>query len=138
MVVDQCPGCGNNHLDLFQAGFARLADISRGIIPISWDFVPCGITSPIVLKNKSGTSPWWFSMQVQNSNIAVASLEVSTDAGRTWQRTQRQPYNFFENSAGFRTDFVDVRVTSTSGQTIIVRNVSIASETTRTAASNFT
>lgn len=137
MIVDQCPGCGNNHLDLFPEGFAKLADPSKGVIPISWDFVPCGISTPIVLKNKSGTSANWFSMQVQNANVAVASLEVSTDGGKTWSQTKRQTYNYFENSAGYGTQSVDVRVTSTSGESIVVKDVSIAENTTKTASGNF-
>ncbi|KAJ4987476.1 Expansin-YoaJ 1 [Stagonosporopsis vannaccii] len=137
MIVDQCPGCGDNHLDLYPAGFAALAEPKEGVIPISWDFVPCGISSPIVLKNKSGTSPYWFSMQVQNANVAVASLEVSIDGGKTWQKTQRQTYNYFENAAGFGTQSVDVKVTSKSGQSIVVKNVSIAPESTKTASGNF-
>ncbi|KAF2999379.1 hypothetical protein E8E13_006479 [Curvularia kusanoi] len=137
MVTDECPGCGTNHLDLYPAGFAKLADPSKGVIPISWDFVPCGITTPLVLKNKSGTSPYWFSMQVQNANVAVASLEVSTDGGKTWKQTQRQTYNYFENASGFGTQSVDVRVTSTSGQSIVVKDVSIAALSTKTASANF-
>lgn len=44
MVVDQCPGCGENHLDLFQDCFAELADISKGIIDVTWEYVDCPIT----------------------------------------------------------------------------------------------
>ncbi|KAF1915341.1 RlpA-like double-psi beta-barrel-protein domain-containing protein-containing protein [Ampelomyces quisqualis] len=137
MVVDQCPGCGNNHLDLYPDAFKKLADPSKGIISVSWDFVPCGITSPIVLKNKSGTSKFWFSMQVMNANVAIAKLEVSTDGGNTWKATTRQPYNFFENPAGFGADMVDVKVTSTNGKSIITKGVSIASDSMKTCAGNF-
>lgn len=136
MVVDQCPGCGSNHLDLFPDPFAKLADPSKGVISVSWDYVPCGITTPIVLKNKSGTSKYWFSMQVMNANVGVTKLEVSTDGGTSWKATTRQPYNFFENSAGFGTDKVDVRVTGVNGKTVIVKGVSIASESTVTASGN--
>ncbi|KAF2715297.1 carbohydrate-binding module family 63 protein [Pleomassaria siparia CBS 279.74] len=137
MIVDQCPGCGLNHLDLFPDAFAKLAQPSTGVIPVSWSFVPCGITTPLILKNKSGTSQYWFSMQVENANVRVSTLEVSTDGGSTWQATTRQPYNFFENSSGFGTDTVDVKVTSVDGKTVTVNSVSIASGTTKTAASNF-
>jgi expansin (peptidoglycan-binding protein) len=137
MVVDQCPGCGANHLDLYPDGFKKLADPSKGIIAVSWDFVPCGITTPLVLKNKSGTSKFWFSMQVMNANVGVAKLEVSTDGGASWKATTRQPYNFFENSAGFGTDAVDVRITSTNGKTVVVKSVSIASNSLKTAGGNF-
>lgn len=136
MVVDQCPGCGNNQLDLFPDTYAKLAP-TPGIIPVSWSFVPCGITTPIQLKNKEGTSKNWFSMQVRNSNVRVAKLEVSIDGGETWKGTTRQPYNFFENSSGFGMDTVDVKVTSVDGKTVEVKGVSTAPNTVKAAGSNF-
>jgi expansin (peptidoglycan-binding protein) len=137
MVVDQCPGCGPNHLDLFPDAFAKLASPSAGVIPVSWEEVPCGITTPIVLKNKSGTSPYWFSMQVMNANVKIAKLEVSTDGGKSWKSTTRKAYNFFENPAGFGTQTVDVRVTSASGQAIVVKGVDVKPDSLKTAGSNF-
>ncbi|KAF2184636.1 carbohydrate-binding module family 63 protein [Zopfia rhizophila CBS 207.26] len=137
MVVDQCPGCGNNHLDLFPDAFAKLADPSKGVIPVSWSIVPCDITSPIVLKNKEGTSKYWFSMQVMNSNVPVSKLEVSTDGGKTWQGTTRKEYNFFENPSGFGTDTVDVKVTSVNGGSITVKNCGVVPSSKITASSNF-
>jgi expansin (peptidoglycan-binding protein) len=129
--------CGPNHLDLYPEAFAKLASPSKGVINVSWDTVPCGITTPIVLKNKSGTSKFWFSMQVMNSNVAVSKLEVSTDSGKTWKATTRKPYNFFENPAGFGTDSVDVKITSEGGKEIVVKGVSIEANSKKTAAGNF-
>ncbi|KAG8168364.1 hypothetical protein KVR01_001113 [Diaporthe batatas] len=137
MVVDKCPECEQGHLDLFQDGFAKIGSIPAGRIATSYTEIPCGISSPIVLHNKSGTSAYWFSMQVVNSNMPVSKLEVSTDGGKTWQATTRTDYNFFEKSSGFGTSTVDVRVTSTSGSTITVSKVSVASDSKATAASNF-
>ncbi|KAK1600639.1 rare lipoprotein A [Colletotrichum navitas] len=137
MIVDECPECIESHLDLFQDAFAQLGSLSDGIISTSYIFVNCGITSPIKLHNKSGTSAYWFSMQVLNHNEPVSALEVSTDGGSTWEKTTRQPYNFFENPSGFGTDSVDVRVTAESGKTVIVRNVSVKSDSEHNAASNF-
>ena len=76
-------------------------------------------------------------MQVMNSNVRVSKLEVSTDGGGTWQGTTRKFYNYFENSDGFGTERVDVKVTSINGGTIVVTGVSIAPESQTTAASNF-
>ncbi|KAK2005132.1 barwin-like endoglucanase [Colletotrichum falcatum] len=137
MIVDECPECTKGHLDLFQDTFAQLGSLSDGVISTSYQFVKCGITSPIKLHNKSGTSAYWFSMQVLNHNEPVSTLEVSTDGGSSWKKTTRQPYNFFENSSGFGTDSVDVRVTSESGKTVIVKNVSVKSDSEHNAASNF-
>ncbi|KAH6691690.1 rare lipoprotein A [Plectosphaerella plurivora] len=137
MIVDKCPECDEGHLDLFQNGFEKLGTLSAGIISTSYTFVDCGITSPIVLKNKSGTSPYWFSMQVVNASERVSKLEVSTDGGKTWAGTSRQDYNFFEQPSGFGTSSVDVRVTSLSGKTVVVKGVKVASDAQTTASSNF-
>lgn len=135
-IVDECPGCDTNHLDLFEDAFAELADTSEGVIDITWDYVDCGISSPLVLHNKDGTSQYWFSMQVVNSDERVASLEVSTDGGSTWQGTTRQDYNFFQQSSGFGADTVDVKVTSVSGTEVVVNDVGVASGSSITAGSN--
>ncbi|KAI9152243.1 Expansin-YoaJ [Paramyrothecium foliicola] len=137
MIVDKCSECSPGHLDLFMNAFGQLEDPGKGLVSTSHKFVPCGITSPIKLQNKSGTSAWWFSMQVVNANEPVASLEVSTDGGRTWQGTQRRDYNFFENPSGFRTERVDVRVRSITGKVITVRNVGVVSDSSVTAGGNF-
>ncbi|KAE8350946.1 RlpA-like double-psi beta-barrel-protein domain-containing protein-containing protein [Aspergillus coremiiformis] len=136
MIVDKCPECDANHLDLFQNAFTELADISKGIIDITWSYVPCGITTPLILKNKEGTSAHWFSMQVVNANEAVTKFEVSTDGGNTWQGTTRSDYNFFENTSGFGTQTVDVRVTGISGKVVTVQNVGVVGGTTFTASGN--
>ncbi|KAL4900166.1 RlpA-like double-psi beta-barrel-protein domain-containing protein-containing protein [Aspergillus multicolor] len=137
MIVDKCPECAPTHLDLFESAFTDLASASEGQIPISYSFTSCAITTPLTLRNKSGTSAYWFSMQVVNANGAVKSLEVSTDGGSTWQSTTRSDYNYFENSSGFGTDSVDVRVTGADGGVITVKNVSVASGESVTADGNF-
>ncbi|TLD29835.1 barwin-like endoglucanase [Venturia nashicola] len=137
MVTDQCPNCGTNHLDLYQDAFPHVGPVSAGIIPVTWSIVPCGITTPLKIRNKVGTSKYWFSMQVVNSNTEVKALDVSTDGGRTWKATARQPYNYFENNSGFGTDTVTVRITSSNGKTITLENMSVASESSKMASSNF-
>jgi hypothetical protein len=91
----------------------------------------------LVVHNKDGVSAYWFSMQVVNANKGVKSLEVSTDGGSTWQATARQDYNFFENSMGFGTTTVDVKVTSVDGDVVIVKDVNVSSGDSTTASSNF-
>jgi hypothetical protein len=76
-------------------------------------------------------------MQVVNANKRVTSLEVSTDGGKTWQQTTRQSYNFFENSSGFGTSSVDVKVTSVDGDVVIVNDVQVTPDSVVTASANF-
>ena len=58
-VVDKCPECATTNLDLFESAFTKIGDRNAGIIPITWNQVPCGITTPLTVRNKSGTSQWW-------------------------------------------------------------------------------
>ena len=135
--MDECPGCGLNHLDLFPDAFADLANPTTGVIDVTWDYVDCPITSALSVHNKEGVSAYWFSMQVVNANKAVASLDVSTDGGSTWQTTTRQTYNFFEASSGFGTTTVDIKITSVDGDVVIVNDVTVSSGASTEASSNF-
>jgi expansin (peptidoglycan-binding protein) len=75
-------------------------------------------------------------MQVVNANEPVSALEASTDGGSTWIATTRTSYNYFEYTSGFGTDTVDVRVTGSSGNTVIVENVSCSTTSEIIADSN--
>lgn len=136
MIVDQCPECATGHFDLFQDAFAELSAISAGVIDISYSYTSCDIDGPLKLKNKEGTSEYWFSMQVVNAGEEVTKLEVSTDGGSNWQSTTRTYYNYFENTSGFGQSSVDVRVTGKSGKTVIVKDVGCESGAEVTASSN--
>lgn len=78
MIVDECPGCGQNHLDLFPDAFSELAPQSEGVINVSWSYVDCSITSPLQIYLKSGVSAYWFSAQVVNVNKVSFSWPVNT------------------------------------------------------------
>jgi len=68
MIVDKCPGCGVDHLDLFQNAFAELAPMTKGVIDVNWEHVDCPISSPLQVHLQSGASEWWFSAQVINAD----------------------------------------------------------------------
>lgn len=137
MITDQCPGCGTNHLDLYENAFTQLAAKSAGIIDVTWDYVSCPITSPLWVHMKSGVSANWFSAQVVNAKQRVSKLEVSTDSGKTWKAATRQTYNYFEISSGSGATTAWIRVTSVGGSTVTVKNVSQTSDAKATATANF-
>ncbi|KAI8234695.1 hypothetical protein K4K57_010878 [Colletotrichum sp. SAR 10_99] len=139
MVVDKCPqGCGAGQLDLFPDAFAKLDDPNKGEIKVQWEQVPCGITTPIVVRNKEGTSKWWFSMQVMNHNYPVTKFEVSADGGKTWQSIVRQDYNYWQKSSGdgFNVDTVSVRVTCSNGKQVVINNVGTTEKAQFKASAN--
>ncbi|PNP81330.1 hypothetical protein FNYG_05362 [Fusarium nygamai] len=136
MIVDKCPECDPGHLDLFPDAFKAVGG-TDGIVKTLYKFVECGITTPLVLHNKEGTSANWFSIQVVNANEPVKSVQVSTDGGSTWKSTERKDYNFFENPSGFGKTSVDVKVTSSTGKSVVVKNVGVTAGAQYKASSNF-
>lgn len=40
-VTDTCPACDSTKLDLSNTAFAQLAPLSKGILQITWSWVPC-------------------------------------------------------------------------------------------------
>ncbi|KAK1086894.1 hypothetical protein LTR48_003110 [Friedmanniomyces endolithicus] len=116
MIVDECPGCGTNHLDLFPTAFSALASPSAGIIDVTWDYVPCPVTGPLQIHMKSGVSEYWFSAQVVNAHRRTSKMEISSGVGA--------------NSAW-------IRVTSQTGTTVVVKNVPMTSDAIVTAGGNY-
>ena len=135
-IVDECPGCGPNHLDLFPDAYAQLSP-NPGIIDVSWDYAPCTeVTGPLTIHMKSGSTQYWLSAQVVNGNDRTANLEYSTD-GNTWQEMTRQDYNFFQSNGAPGSKSVSFRATSFGGSQVVVKNVQISSDGVATAASNY-
>jgi expansin (peptidoglycan-binding protein) len=101
MVNDQCPECVNDHLDL-STSYAGSVDkdwATKGIFDITWDFVPCPVAGKLQYKNKSGSSAYYFALQVRNSVLPIDTLEVSSNSGKTWTNVQRTDYNFFTSTS---------------------------------------
>lgn len=137
-IVDECPGgCAGTTFDLFPTAFSSLALPSAGEIPITWDYITCQITTPFKLRTKTGSSQYWFAIQVYNANQAITKLEVSSDSGSTWKSCVRQTYNYWLLASGTGSATVWVRVTAKGGKVVTTKKVPTAEEQTVTATSNF-
>lgn len=116
-------------MNLFEEGYRKLIPEPsfRDRIDINWNVVSCAFSSPLAVQNKEGTSSYWFSIQVQNSNWPVDTVHVSTDGGNTWENTVSRDYNFFERQkgGGFGTDMVDLKISCFGGGVVYVRDVEI-------------
>ncbi|RMY96989.1 hypothetical protein D0864_04956 [Hortaea werneckii] len=142
MIVDQCPGCGDNHLDLFPDAFKALEDPSVGVMDITWDYVSCPtdiipVSEPLSIHMKSGVSQYWFSAQVVGARRRTAKLEVSTDQGNTWQEAKRTTYNFFEISSGVGASSAWIRATSHVGTTVVVKDVQMTGDSVTKGPKNY-
>jgi expansin (peptidoglycan-binding protein) len=117
-IVDLCPGCEKGHLDLSMEAFAKIADVSAGRVPVSWQVVPCDVSGPVEYRYKEGSSQYWTAIQVRNHRLPITSLEVQL--GGAWQSVARSDYNYFVDAAGVgTTSGFAVRITASDGQEIV-------------------
>jgi expansin (peptidoglycan-binding protein) len=116
-IVDLCPGCEQGHLDLSQQAFAQIADVSAGKVPITWKVVPCDVTGNVEYEIKDGSSQYWTAIQVRNSRLPVAKLEWMQSG--TWTDVSRATYNYFVVSSGVGPGSYQVRITSSTGETLV-------------------
>jgi expansin len=116
-IVDQCPECAQGALDLSQQAFAKIADVSAGRVPITWEVVACGVTGPIQYHFKDGSSQWWTAIQIRNHRVPVTKVEVKKSGG-AWTDVGRVDYNYFVVSGGVGPGAFGVRVTGLTGSTV--------------------
>ncbi|MBI5538176.1 MAG: hypothetical protein HY898_35970 [Deltaproteobacteria bacterium] len=116
-IVDQCPECSVGQIDLSQEAFAKIADIPRGIVPITWSFVPCSVQGPIVYHFMNGSTQWWTAVQIRNHQHAIQKLEY---LGSDWRfhSVPRLDYNFFVQASGMGPGPYTFRVTDIHGHVL--------------------
>lgn len=113
-IVDQCPGCEQGHLDLSQQAFAKIADVSAGNVPITWEVVACDVMGPVDYHIKDGSSQYWTALQVRNSKYAISKLEWKTGTA-AYADVTRADYNYFIVDTGVGPGPYMVRITSSTG-----------------------
>ncbi len=134
-VVDLCPECEKGHLDLSEEAFAKLADVSLGIVPVTWKVVECDVTGNLKYDYKDGVSQYWFALQVTNSRLPIKSLELKVNGA--FVNVGRESYNYFVDGSGSGPGPVTVRVTSIDGQQLIDTLPAAAANVTSTGAAQF-
>ncbi len=116
-IVDECPECEPGHLDLSQQAFAQIADVSAGKVPITWQVVACDVSGNVAYEIKDGSSQYWTAIQVRNARLPVAKLEWMQ--GGSWTDVSRADYNYFVVASGVGPGSYQVRITSSTGETLV-------------------
>ena len=117
-VVDKCPECAADHIDLSREAFAKIARIEDGRVPITFTFVECEIASKLRYRYKEGSSRWWTAIQVLDHRVPLAKLEIQKDGA--WVEATRMDYNYFlvEDGAGPQPTGLALRITAVDGQVV--------------------
>ena len=116
-IVDQCPECPAGNIDFSPLAFAKLDDVAKGRIPITWTYVACAVTGPIVYHFKDGSNAWWTAVQIRNHRYGIAKLEYVDDSG-AWVDVPRLDYNYFVAASGMGPGPYSFRVTDVNGAVV--------------------
>lgn len=135
-IVDQCPGCETGHLDLSQEAFAKIADVSAGNVPITWQVVACNTSGPVDYRIKDGSSQYWTAIQVRNAKYAISKLEWKTGSA-SYADVTRADYNYFVIGSGVGPGPYMVRITSSTGAVLEDSLPVVAASTDVTGAAQF-
>lgn len=116
-IVDRCPECQTGDVDFSPQAFEILAPLPQGRIPITWTYVPCDVSGPVIYYFDPGSNQWWSSIQVRNHRHEIARLEARDESG-TWQELKRQNHNFFCYTSGLGPGPYTLRITDIYGQSL--------------------
>lgn len=134
-VVDSCPTCGADHIDLSAEAFDLVADPQQGIVPVVYRSIACPVAGPLAVKQKEGSNPWWLALQPRDHRHAVATVEIRESGATAWQAAARQDYNYFLIESGAPAGLdppLDVRITDVHGKVVVALDLiaTIAAGTT--------
>ncbi len=117
-VVDRCPDCEANHIDLSAQAFAKIADPTLGQVAITYRAVACNVDGPMSYRVKEGSSQYWTAIQVRNHRLPIAKLEYLKDGAFT--DMPREDYNYFVDSSGvgMQPSGISLRITAVDGQVV--------------------
>jgi len=118
-VVDQCPGCPEGDVDMSQEAFAKIAQLSAGWVPISWQLVSVPLDGPIVYHFKDGSNQWWTAVQIRNHRNPILKLEYHDTSSSVFQEVPRFDYNYFIKTDGMGPGPYTFRVTDTLGNVLL-------------------
>ena len=136
-IVDQCPNCPLHRIDLSREAFAEIADLSLGVVPISWQLISYPLSGPIVYHFKDGSNAWWTAVQIRNHSNPIAKFEYQ-DSGGTFHEVPRTAYNYFvQSSPGMGAGPYTFRVTDYFGHTIVDTGIPLIADGDVTGSTQF-
>jgi expansin (peptidoglycan-binding protein) len=123
-VTNLCPECPRGHLDLTNEAFAKVDDLAKGKVAISYRAVDDpALPGPLTVRVKEGSSQWWLALLVDRHGNALRSVEVS--GGATWKALSRTDYNYWLAPSGAGKGPFSVRVTDVRGHRVTVRGIAL-------------
>jgi expansin (peptidoglycan-binding protein) len=117
-ISDVCPECRTGDLDLSAEAFALIADPVAGRVPITWQVVTAPVSGPVQYRYKEGSTRYWTAVQVRNSRLPIARLQIWPTGASGWIDVVRTDYNYFVHAATVDAGPIHVRVTASTGAVV--------------------
>ncbi|HTU06913.1 MAG TPA: expansin EXLX1 family cellulose-binding protein [Trebonia sp.] len=126
-VIDQCPGCGDGHIDLSETAFSALAPLNQGLINVTYQpLVNPSLPGPVSLVVKQGSSPYWLALLAMNTGNPLTSVQVQSASGGGWYNLVQASYNYWVAQSGAGAGPFTVRLTDTQGHVVTVQDVALS------------
>ncbi|MBL8956333.1 MAG: hypothetical protein JNK82_36505 [Myxococcaceae bacterium] len=115
-VVDHCPDCENDHLDLRRSSYAKIANIPDGRATVKWKTVTCPTAGNVQVQVKDGSNPFWLAIQPRNFRRPV--VKVEGQKGGAWVTLSRTDYNYFLAESGLGEGPIALKLTADDGTVV--------------------
>lgn len=132
-VLDSCPECAANHLDLSRTAFKRIADEVTGIVPITFKQVRSpSVPGPLTVRIKEGASQYWFAALIDNHANPLTSVQVANRSGG-FKSAQRADYNYWVIDSGAGSGPFTIKITDVYGKTSTLSGIKLRPGVTQKA-----
>jgi expansin (peptidoglycan-binding protein) len=122
-VTDECPDCTASDLDLTRGAFAKIGNLSDGVIDISWQRVDCPVAGGLKLQVQEGVNDYYLSFLADQTLQGVAAVSVKQNQSLNWQPLTRFSYGYFNISSATGLAFpLSVQLSSESGEVLQIPN----------------
>jgi expansin (peptidoglycan-binding protein) len=119
-IVDMCPGCAPDQLDLSRAAFARVQSTPAGTAPVSYQVArDPALPAPLAVRIGPGSNAGAFAIQVLNHGNPLTGVRVN---GRA---LSLRPDGYWIASTGAGSGPFDIRVTDTLGHDAVLTGITL-------------
>jgi expansin (peptidoglycan-binding protein) len=126
-VVDLCPGCAANMINLSRAAFDAVADPGPGAARVRfWPLADPALPGPLILR-AGQTRTGLPTLQVRRHGNALATVAVAVPGplGPAWHRLTLDGNGIWVAGGRLRPGPVTVRITDTRGHQVLIRGITL-------------
>jgi expansin len=124
-VADQCPECAAGHIDLSQQAFSQIAQLSAGLVPVTYrTIINPPLPAPLSLRVKEGSSQYWLALLPIGNGNPITSVRVSSPS-KGWQNLTHASYNYWLAASGMGPGPFTVQLTDSVGHQATLTGISL-------------